>query len=561
MTERPPAGTDIPRPVQRPFYGDEDWWRHGIVYQIYPRSFADSDGDGTGDLPGIERKLGYLEDLGVDAIWLSPIYPSPGRDLGYDVSDHTRVDPLFGSEADFDRLVEAAHRRGIRVILDLVMNHTSDAHPWFQASRASRDGPYADWYLWMDPSGYDESGRPLPPNNWLSWFGGPAWEWDDRRRQFYMHTFLVEQPELNWRNPAVEAAQFDMVRGWLARGVDGFRLDVFNAFLKHPELLANPEIEGATLWARQRHLYDRDQPDFPDLIARFRAILDERRGRMSVGELFASEAERAVALTTERHMVFDWALLAAPWSAAAYGDAIWLRESMFGDDHWLANVLSNHDQPRQASRLAGSAALEDTDAIAKAAAVVLMTIRGTPFMYYGEEIGMIDVTVPEDEIIDPPARRALVDPDFEWWNRDGCRSPMPWTGEPGHGFTTGRPWLRFGDDADSRNVAAQEADPASVLATYRRLIDLRRRSEALRSGALSLVENGTSNVLAWSREVSGERILVVVNFADAPRETRVPNGGDATYRALAGSHLDPASPAPNGVLSLRPLEAVVLLTD
>ena len=291
-------------------------------------------------------------DLGVDALWLSPIYPSPGLDVGYDVSDHTTVDPIFGGDAAFDRLVDEAHRRGIRVILDLVMNHTSDQHAWFQASRASRDGPYADWYLWMDPAGEDADGWPLPPNNWLSWFGGSAWQWDEPRQQFYMHTFLVEQPELNWRNPAVEAAQFAMVRGWLDRGVDGFRLDVFNAFLKHPELLANPEIEGATLWARQQHLYDRDQPDFPDLIGRFRAIVDERPGRMSVGELFASEAERAVVLTTERHMVFDWALLAAPWSAEAYGDAIWLRETMFGDERWLANVLSNHDQARQATRLA-----------------------------------------------------------------------------------------------------------------------------------------------------------------------------------------------------------------
>jgi alpha-glucosidase len=541
-------------------YGDEDWWRHGVVYQIYPRSYADSDGDGTGDLPGITSKLDYLDELGVDAIWLSPIYPSPGRDVGYDVSDHTAVDPRFGSEADFDRLVDEAHRRGIRVILDLVMNHTSDEHPWFKASRASREGPYADWYLWLDPSGYAADGRPLPPNNWLSWFGGPAWEWDEGRGQFYMHTFLVQQPELNWRNPAVEKAQFDMVRGWLARGVDGFRLDVFNAFLKHPELLANPEIEGATLWARQRHLYDRDQPDFPDLIGRFRAILDERPGRMSVGELFASEAERAVELTTERHMVFDWALLAAPWSAEAYGDAIWLRESMFGDDRWLANVLSNHDQSRQASRLSASAGIADADAVARAAAVVLLTIRGTPFMYYGEEIAMRDVTVPEDEIIDPPARRALVDPDFEWWNRDGCRSPMPWTGDPGHGFTTGRPWLRFGDDAAMRNVAEQQDDPGSVLATYRRVIALRRSSEALRSGTLRVVETGTGDVLSWSREVAGERILVVVNFADAPRETRVGSDGVA-YRALTGSHLDPASPTPAGDLSLRPLEAVVLRAE
>ena len=357
-----------------------------------------------------------------------------------------------------------------------------------------------------------------------------------------MHTFLVEQPELNWRLPAVEQAQFAMVRGWLDRGVDGFRLDVFNAFLKHPELLANPEIEGATLWARQQHLYDRDQPDFPDLIGRFRSILDERPGRMSVGELFASEAERAVALTTDRHMVFDWALLAAPWSSDAYGDAIWLRETMFGDDRWLANVLSNHDQSRQASRLADSAGIADTDAVARAAAVVLLTIRGTPFLYYGEELGLRDVAIPVDEIIDPPARRALVDPDFEWWNRDQCRSPMPWTAEPGHGFTTGRPWLRFGDDAAERNVAAQLDDEGSVLSTYRRLIALRRSSEALRSGTLRLAATGTPDVLAWHRDAPAERLLVVVNFAGEPRSATLPSEAGDTYRPIGGSHLDPSGP-------------------
>ncbi len=551
--------TRPPSPVTGAAYGD-DWWRNGIIYQIYPRSFADTDGDGVGDLPGIVDRLDYLTDLGVDAIWLSPIYPSPGLDVGYDVSDHTTVDPVFGSDADFDRLVDEAHRRGIRVILDLVMNHTSDQHAWFQASRASRDGPYADWYLWLDPSGYDADGKPLPPNNWLSWFGGSAWQWDEPRRQFYMHTFLVEQPELNWRNPAVEEAQFAMVRGWLDRGVDGFRLDVFNAFLKHPELLANPEIEGATLWARQQHLYDRDQPDFPHLIGRFRAIVDETAGRMSVGELFASEAERAVVLTTERHMVFDWALLAAPWSAEAYGDAIWLREKMFGDERWLANVLSNHDQSRHASRLAASAGIADTDAVARAAAVVLLTIRGTPFMYYGEEIGLGDVAIPVDEIIDPPARRALVDPDFEWWNRDQCRSPMPWTGETGHGFTTGRPWLRFGDDAADRNVAREVGDPDSVLSTYRRLIALRRSSVALRSGTLRVVQTGTRDVLAWQREAPGQLLLIVANFADAPRAIDVA-GDDATYTAIGGSHADPTAPGADGSLSLRPLEAVVLRAD
>jgi alpha-glucosidase len=413
----------------------------------------------------------------------------------------------------------------------------------------------------MDPAGYDEDGTPIAPNNWLSWFGGSAWEWDEPRRQFYMHTFLVEQPELNWRNPAVEEAQFKMVRGWLDRGVDGFRLDVFNAFLKHPELLANPEIEGATLWARQQHLYDRDQPDFPELIGRFRAILDEKPARMSVGELFASEAERAVALTTDRHSVFDWALLQAPWSAEAYGDAIWLREKMFGHERWLANVLSNHDQSRHATRLAASAGIADTGAVARAASVVLLTIRGTPYLYYGEEIGLGDVDVPVDEIIDPPARRALIDPDFEWWNRDQCRSPMPWTSDPGHGFTTGRPWLPFGDDAATRNVAAQEADDGSVLATYRRLIALRRSSPALRTGTLRLTSLGTPDVLAWHRETAGEHMLVVVNFAEASRGVTLPSVGDETFQAVGGSHVDPGAPGDGNALALRPLEAVILRVD
>jgi alpha-glucosidase len=551
------VGRTEPSGVLGARFGD-DWWQHGITYQIYPRSFADSDGDGVGDLPGIIGRLDYLRDLGIDAIWLSPIYPSPGRDVGYDVSDHTTVDAMFGGDAAFDRLVSEAHGRGLRVVLDLVMNHTSDQHPWFQASRSSRDNGFADWYLWRDPAGYDAAGQPIPPNNWLSWFGGSAWQWDEPRRQFYMHTFLVEQPELNWRNPAVEEAQFEMVRGWLQRGVDGFRLDVFNAFLKHPELLANPEIEGATLWARQQHLYDRDQPDFPELIGRFRAIVDEVHGHMSVGELFASEAERAVALTTERHMVFDWALLQAPWSADAYSDAIWLREKLFGRDRWLANVLSNHDQSRHASRLAETAGISDTDAVARAAAVVLLTIRGTPYLYYGEEIGLRDVPIPTDEIIDPPARRALSDPDFEWWNRDQCRTPMPWTAGAGHGFTTGHPWLRFGDDADGRNVAAQDRDQGSVLNTYRRLIALRRSSEALRVGDLHLASFGTPDVVGWHREAPGERMLIVVNFSDAERNVTLPNADGETYRPLCGSHVDPSKPRAGQQLMLRPLEAVVL---
>ena len=260
-----------------PRFGD-DWWRRGVVYQIYPRSFADTDGDGVGDLPGIIAHLDHLgpDGLGVDAIWLSPIYPSPGLDLGYDVSDHERVDPLFGTEDDFDRLVAEAHRRGIRVVLDLVMNHTSDAHRWFGSSSDGRTGPHADWYLWRDAAGVGPDGERLPPNNWVSWFGGSGWEWEPAREQFYFHTFLAEQPELDWRAPGVEDAQFEMVRGWLERGVDGFRLDTFNCFLKHPDLPSNPTRPGSTAWTRQVHIYDRDQPDLPELIGRFRAIVDSK---------------------------------------------------------------------------------------------------------------------------------------------------------------------------------------------------------------------------------------------------------------------------------------------
>jgi len=351
-----------PAPLVAPRFAD-DWWRRGVIYQIYPRSFADSDGDGVGDLPGIIEHLDHLgpRGLGVDAIWLSPIYPSPGLDLGYDVSDHERVDPLFGSEADFDRLVDAAHRLGIRVVLDLVMNHTSDAHSWFQASRAGRHGEYADWYLWRDPAGYDAGGRPLPPNNWVSFFGGPGWQWDPARDQFYFHTFLAEQPELDWRATGVEAAQFRMVRGWLERGVDGFRLDVFNILLKHPDLPSNPARAGASAWNRQVHLYDRDQPDFPALIGRFRAILDETPGRMSIGELFDGSTKTAAALTTDRHLVFDWELIEAPWTASAVRAAIEEREAAFGEDRWPTSVLSNHDRPRHASRLAESIAATDRE--------------------------------------------------------------------------------------------------------------------------------------------------------------------------------------------------------
>ncbi|GAC1665930.1 MAG: alpha-amylase family glycosyl hydrolase [Candidatus Limnocylindrales bacterium] len=535
-------------------------WRDGVIYQVYPRSFADHDGDGTGDLAGITDHLDHFGEGGlpIEAIWLSPIYPSPGDDLGYDVTDHTAVDPLLGSEADFDRLIAACHDRGIRVILDLVMNHTSDEHAWFAASRASRDGPFADFYLWHDPDGWNADGTPRPPNNWVSFFGGPGWEWVPERQQFYYHTFLVSQPELNWRNPAVEAAQWAMVRGWLARGVDGFRLDVFNAFLKDPELRSNPAVPGESPWARQEHRNDIDHPDFPRLIERFRTIVDEVPGRMSVGELFFGSTETAAGYSRDRHTVFDWSLMEAPWTAVAFATGIDRRERAFGTRRPTI-ALSNHDRERQATRLSasvGRTADTDRDAIARAAAVVVLGLRGTPFLYYGEEIGMTDVDIPTEEIVDPPARWA--GPDCPWYDRSRCRTPMQWRSGPGAGFTSGRPWLRLAADADRRNVAVAAGDPTSVYAAYRRLVRFRKTAPALRVGSMARLESGTPDVLAWTRSAESQRLLVLVNFVGEPRRVDLTAVFGDGWEARVGTHPDPARLSDDGSLELRSDEALIL---
>ena len=536
----------------------EPWWRSGVIYQIYPRSFADTDGDGVGDLAGIIEHLDHLagdeRSLGVDAIWLSPIFPSPGRDLGYDVADYDAIDPLFGSMADLERLIREAHRRGIRVLLDLVMNHTSDQHPWFIESRRSRTGPYADRYLWRDPAGWDENGQPIPPNNWVSFFGGPGWEWEPQRGQLYQHIFLREQPDLDWRAPGTRADMWRMVRGWLERGVDGFRLDTFNNYLKAPGLPSNPTRPGSSAWDRQIHQNEKDQPDLPALLDEFRAIVDEQPDRMSVGELFDGTVERAAALTRDGHLVFDFELLAAPWDPGAIGDAIRRREAAFGPDRWPTLAFGNHDQSRIASRWTGEL---DPDAVARAAAVLQLTLRGTPFLYYGDELGLRDIVVPNDQAVDPPAR--LAGPDFPWWNRDQARAPMPWSGEPGAGFTSGRPWLPLPTDARTRNVAAQSADGSSILALYRRLLALRRATPALHRGAYVGLGSSSSSVVAYARRAGSSVRLVTVNLTDQPASVEVAAiGGGTSWRPACSTHDPwPGSFPDGGTIDLRPLEAVV----
>jgi alpha-glucosidase len=545
-----------------------DWWRDGVVYQIYPRSYADSDGDGIGDLQGILANLDHLNDgtpgsLGVDAIWLSPIYPSPDFDFGYDVADYVGVDPKYGTLVDFERLVEECHARGVRVILDLVLNHTSHEHAWFQASRASRTGPYADWYIWRDSPGRSITGRRRPPNNWRSFFGGSAWTWEPAREQFYMHTFLPEQPDVNWRNAETRAALLDVVRTWLARGVDGFRLDVFNVFFKDAQLRSNPRKVGRRgWWGWQRHIHDRDQPDLAPALAELRALVDAAPGRMTVGELFDGSIHEAAASSAPRHLIFDWALLGLPWSAEAFRTSIARREEVFGPDRWPANVLSNHDQPRHASRYAslagdpGGVGAALGDARAKVAAAMLLTLRGTPFLYYGEEIALRSLDIPNEAAADPPARRASFL--FPWWNRDQARGSMPWRSAPGGGFSTGRPWLPLPPDLATRNVERQSEDPDSVLAVYRALLSLRRSMPVLQRGSQVLLDVGDSNVLAYLREADGRSVAVLLNFGTRSAHVVLPHATPAqAWRVALSTHDRRAGDALEGAVNLAPLEALI----
>jgi alpha-glucosidase len=522
------------------------WWQRGIIYQIYPRSFMDADGDGVGDLRGILQRLDYLRWLGVDAIWVSPIYPSPMADFGYDVSDHTAVHPLFGTLADFDALAAAAHAAGLKLLLDFVPNHTSDAHPWFRESRRSRRGAKRDWYLWRDPA---PGGG--PPNNWRSVFGGPAWTWDEGTGQYYYHAFLPEQPDLNWRNPAVRAAMLDVLRFWLDRGVDGFRVDAIH-HLYEDERLRDEEPDprhraGMAAYDELLHARTVDLPEVHEAIAEMRRLLDAYGGRVMVTEAYLP-MERVVRYYGEggagAQLPFNFQLIELPWDARRLAAAVDAYEAALPPGGWPNWVLGNHDRPRVATRVGA--------AQARVAAMLLLTLRGTPTMYQGDEIGMRDVPIPPGLVQDPWERNV---PGLGL-GRDPVRTPMQWSAAPNAGFTAGRPWLPLADDYARVNVDAQRADPASMLALHRRLIALRRAEPALAVGGYAPVA-AAGELLAYLRTHEGRRLLVALNLGPEPRALDLAALG-AGGRVLLSTRLDRGDEAVAGALRLRGDEGVVV---
>ena len=504
------------------------WWKTGIVYQIYPRSYMDSNGDGVGDLTGICERLDYLVWLGVDAIWLSPMFPSPMADFGYDVADYADVDPLFGSLSDFDNLVVEAHRRNLRVVLDLVPNHSSDQHPWFLESRSSRENPKRDWYIWRDAKPGGD-----PPNNWLAYFGGPAWTWDEVTEQYYLHNFLPEQPDLNWHNPEVHQAMFDAMRFWFNRGVDGFRVDTIDRMIKDDQYRDNPPNPdwqpGDNPVLQYLRVYSENRPGIHDLIAEFRAVFDEYKDRVSIGEIAYSTSPRDIVGfygTDERpelNLPFNFALILLAWDAATVRSFVDAYEAILPPDGWPNYVLGNHDQPRLFTRVG--------DAQGRVAAMLLLTLRGTPFVYQGEELGMRDGYVPPDDYQDPQGINIGI-------SRDPCRTPFHWTPDKQASFSTAKPWLPIAADYKTHNVETEMFAPASTLNFYHRLIQLRRRYTALTLGTYRSL-NAPDGCFVYLREHENERFLIALNFTgDTKNISLAEIEGIPTATCRLSTHMD-----------------------
>jgi alpha-glucosidase len=482
------------------------WWQKGTIYQVYPRSFQDSNGDGIGDLQGVLQRLDYLEWLGVNAVWLSPIYPSPMADFGYDISDYTGIDPLFGTIDDFDTLLKEVHKRNMKVILDLVPNHTSDQHPWFLESRSSRDNPKRDWYIWKD-SNPDGS----LPNNWLSVFGGSAWEWDEETEQYYYHAFLKQQPDLNWRNAEVQEAMFNVMRFWLDRGVDGFRVDVMWHMIKDSQFRNNPVNpnyqEHMATYEKLLPVFSTDQPEVHEIVQKMRSVLDDYNERMMIGEIYLPIHKLMTYYGPENNganLPFNFLLLSLPWNATQIAAAIDEYEAALPKHGWPNWVLGNHDQPRITSRVG----LQQ----ARVACMLLLTLRGTPTIYYGDEIGMSDVPIPFDEVHDP---QGLNMPDKNL-SRDPARTPMQWNNQMYAGFSTAKPWLRVGRAYEQVNVAHEKNDRYSMLALYRQLIELRQKERSLVEGSYSTI-HADHQMLAYLRKAENEPgFLIMLNLTHRP---------------------------------------------
>ena len=524
----------------------ELWWQRGVIYQIYPRSFADSNGDGVGDLPGILRHLDYLNQgnggsdstggpLGVDAIWLSPFYRSPMVDFGYDISDYTDVDPLFGTLADFDDLLAGAHRRGMRLIVDWVPNHTSDQHPWFVESASSRDSAKRDWYVWRDPA---PGGG--PPNNWQSAFKavGPAWTFHQPTGQYYLHSFTPQQPDLNWDNPEVEAAMHDVLRFWLDRGVDGFRIDAIYRLAKDPELRDNEPG-----WP-----HDEDWPTIHERLRKIRSVVDEYEDRMVAGEVYLLDLRKVVQYVNsgdELHLAHNFVFFHLPWQAGAFRASVREFTELAASAAWPAWFLENHDHSRVATRYASDPASGQRRA--RLALMLICTLRGTPFLYYGQELGLPDARIPPDRVVD-------VD------GRDPERAPMPWRrpseAGPGAGFSTAEPWLPVVAEAECLCVEAQQQDPTSTLAFTRALLRLRARERALHSGTQRLVDAGP-DVFCYERRLD-QRYLVALNFSSGSTPLGLREDvGPAVVEFSTDPGREPGRADPRALM-LEPDEGVIL---
>lgn len=512
------------------------WWQSGVIYQVYPRSFQDSNSDGIGDLAGMTSRLEYLAELGVNAVWISPVYPSPMADFGYDVADYCNIDPMFGTLSDFAKLIERAHGLGLRVLLDFVPNHSSNQHPWFLESRSSRDNPRRDWYLWRDAA--PDGG---PPNNWLSRMGGSAWQWDEPTGQYYYHAFLTEQPDLNWRNADVRRAMDNVLRFWLDRGVDGFRVDVLWLLIKDAQFRDNPPNPqyrpGEPDHHRQLQTYTEDQPEVHDIVRSMRATLDEYGERVLIGEIYLP-VDRLVSYYGVHgdgaNMPFNFQLIGAPWNAAAIARLVTAYERALPPGAWPNWVLGNHDNPRIASRVGAGQA--------RSAALLLLTLRGTPTLYYGDELGMADGVIPADRMRDPAELRQP----GKGQGRDPERTPMQWDASDGAGFTSGDAWLPIGQGP---GVKEQELDASSMLTLYRRLLGLRHSHAALVAGSIERIE-AHGDVLMFERCDQGERLAIALNMSGTEVKVDMPLGD------IVFSTIDNLRTA--GAVLLAPNEGIVI---